>query len=321
MSRLPNFVRLDYFLAVAETLSFGAAAQRLNVAQSAVSRAVRLLEEELGFALFERTTRRVQLTEAGAVLAQESGDGLARLAGALRHSRRVAAGEAGEIIVAYSALSAHGPMARIIASFRKIMPQVKFSLYPMASQEQFPALESNRIDIGFLLSATCRSPLNHIVIARERYVVLVSQYDPLAAQSSVALSDIAKYPFVAGTQERWSIYRSLMDHACLSAGFLPTVVEEADEIPLLLHLISLGRGVTLYGAAVVPTLPPDIVAIPVTDSHATFDASIAWKEGHARRMVHAFVDHSRIICSGDEAKAETRVARKDPSSRRRRLTS
>ena len=168
MSRLPNFVRLDYFLAVAETLSFGAAAQRLNVAQSAVSRAVRLLEEELGFALFERTTRRVQLTEAGAVLAQESGDGLARLAGALRHSRQVAAGEAGEIIVAYSALSAHGPMARIIASFRKIMPQVKCSLYPMASQEQFPALESNRIDIGFLLSATCRSPLNHIVIARGR---------------------------------------------------------------------------------------------------------------------------------------------------------
>ena len=71
------------------------------------------------------------------------------------------------------------------------------------------------------------------------------------------------------------------------------IVEEADDVPLLLQLVSLRRGVTLYGAAIAPTLLPDIVAIPVADAHATFDVSIAWNEARATPLVRAFVDYTR----------------------------
>lgn len=293
IDRLPDLSRLRYFLAVADCLNFREAAQRLNVAQPAISRAIRQLEEEIGFALFERTTRRVVLTEAGAALRSEAGEALERLAVALRHAAQAAAGEAGELSLAYSAQAVHGPMAEIVVSFRGALPKARVHLNLMSSQEQIPALESGRLDVGFLLSAACKSPLSHIVVAREPFVVLVSKHDPLASCSSIALAELAERPFVVGTPRRWRTFRSLMNHVCLEAGFLPTIVEEADDVPLLLQLISLRRGVTLYGAAIAPTLPPDVAAIPVADAHATFDVSIAWNETRATPLLRAFVKHTR----------------------------
>lgn len=290
IGRLPDLARLRYFLAVADCLSFREAAQRLNVAQPAISRSIRQLEDELGFLLFERTTRKVALTAAGAALRSGGLEALERLAVALRHAAQAAAGEAGELSLAYSAQAVHGPMAEIVVGFRSIMPDARIHLNLMSSQEQIPALESGRLDIGFLLSAACKPPLSHIVVARERFVALVSKHDPIAAQSSVALSELAERPFVMGTTRRWHSFRQLVSHACLSAGFLPSIVEEADDVPLLLQLVSLRRGVTLYGAAIAPTLLPDIAAVPVADEHATFDVSIAWNLARATPLLNAFID-------------------------------
>ena len=293
MEFIPDLTRLRYFLAVAESLSFREAALSLNVAQPAVSRAVRMLETELGFVLFERTTRRVGLTEAGKVLAKDVQEALSQLAGGVRRAHQAAAGEAGELVLAYSAQAAHGPMAEIVVGFRSAQPLARVSLYLMSSEEQLPALESGRIDVGFLLSAACKPPLNHMVVARERFVALVSKHDPLARRASVALAELADRPFVAGTPKRWQTFRSVMQHACLSAGFLPAVVEEADDVPLLLQLISLRRAITLYGAAIAPTLLPDIAAIPVSDASATFEISIAWNGRRQTPLMSSFVDYVR----------------------------
>lgn len=303
VGHLPDLARLRYFLAVADCLSFREAAQRLNVAQPAISRAIRQLERELGFSVFERTTRKVVLTEAGAALRSGSAEALERLAVALRHAAQAAAGEAGELSLAYSAQAVHGPMAEIVVGFRSAMPNACIHLNLMSSQEQIPALESGRLDVGFLLSAACKSPLSHIVVARERFVVLVSKHDPLAGRASIALSELSERPFVIGTMRRWHSFRSLVNHACLSAGYLPRVVEEADDVPLLLQLVSLRKGVTLYGAAIGPTLLPDIAAVPVADEHATFDVSIAWNAARATPLLKAFIDFTRSHAAKGDAGA------------------
>ncbi|MBX6426969.1 MAG: LysR family transcriptional regulator [Variibacter sp.] len=316
MERRLDLERLRCFLAVADRLSFREAAQRLNIAQPAVSRAVKTLEAELGFKLLERTTRRVALTEAGAVLAREASEAFQRLQRAVRSAEQAAAGEAGEIMLAYSAQAAHGPMAEIVVQFRSAFPNARVSLYLMSSQEQLEAFETGTIDVGFLLSAACKRPLRHLVVARERFVVLVSKHDPLAARPSIALAELAQTPFVMGTPKRWLTFRSLIHSACLQSGFLPTVVEEADDVPVLLQLVSLRRGVTLYGAAIRSALPPDVTAIPLRDEHATFDISLAWNAMQDAPLVRRFIAFTRRFCeAGIEGRAADNTAdRSDISS-------
>ncbi|GAF96239.1 unnamed protein product, partial [marine sediment metagenome] len=208
--RLPDLSRLRYFVAVAQALNFREAASRLNVAQPAVSRAVQQLEAEIGFKLFERTTRRVTLTPAGAVLAREANQALQHLQRAVRDASQVAAGDAGELVIGYSAQATHGPMAEIIIRFRSAYPNAQVSLYSLSSQEQLPAIEAGTIDLGFLLSAACKPPLRHIVVARQRFVVLVSRQNPLAKHASVSLRELAGTPFVIGTPKRWLSFRGLI---------------------------------------------------------------------------------------------------------------
>jgi DNA-binding transcriptional LysR family regulator len=277
MTQSPDLIHLRYFLAVADELSFRAAAENLNVAQPAVSRGIQQLEAKLGFKLLERTTRHVALTPAGSVLAKQAADAMQLLQRAVRNAGQVAAGTAGEIIVGYSAQAANGVMPEIVVRFRTAFPDAQVGLYSLASDEQIAALQSGRTDLGFLLSNACKAPLQHMVISRERFVLLISKYHPFAARTSVHVSDLADMPFVMGTPKRWASFRSLIDNVCLKAGFLPTVVEETDDVPVLLQLVSLQRGVTLYGTSVVPSLPPDIKAVKIKDVHATFDLSIAWR--------------------------------------------
>lgn len=288
-----SLTRLRYFLAVADTLNFREAASRLAVAQPAVSKAVQLLENEIGFKLLERTTRRVLLTPAGAALAKEAGQVFVQLERSVRNAGQIAAGRAGEIIVGYSAQAASGPMPSIVVAFRTAFPDANVGIYSLSSDEQVSALEAGRIDLGFLLSAVCKEPLNHVVIARERFVLLVSAYHPLATRASIRMSELANTPFVIGTSKRWLTFRSLVNHVCLQAGFLPTVVEEADDVPLLLQLISLKKGVTLYGSAVVPSLPSDIKAVPISDDHTVFDLSIAWHASRETPLLKAFIAISK----------------------------
>lgn len=295
MSRIPDLGRLRCFVAVADTLSFREAAQRLNIAQPAVSRAVQQLEAELGFKLFERTTRRVTPTPAGLALAREASEALKALQRAVREAAQIAAGDAGELVIGYSAQAAHGPMAEIIIGFRTAHPNADVSLYSLSSQEQLPAFENGTIDLGFLLSAACKPPLRHLVVARERFVLLVSRQHALAQRSSIALKELADTPFVLGTPKRWQTFRQLVANACLGAGFVPVVAEEADDVPLLLQLVSRGRGVTLYGSAIVPMLQPDIAAVPIDDRQAGFDLSIAWRADRQTRLVSEFVTFARTV--------------------------
>jgi DNA-binding transcriptional LysR family regulator len=256
-----------------------------------------MLEAELGFKLLERTTRRVALTKAGAVLARNVEDAMQLISRSVRNAEQVASGEAGEIIVAYSAQSANGPMADMIVRFRSSFPQAAVSLYMMASHEQVYAIERGEIDVGFLLSAACKGSLSHMIVGRERFVLLVSKHHPMARRSTIALKELVDLPFVIGTTKRWETFRSLVNSACLNAGFLPTIAEEADDVPVLLQLVSLQRGVTLYGSAVRPTLPPDIAAIPLSDPWAFFDVSVAWNGFQPTPLVREFVAFLKRCCA------------------------
>lgn len=288
-----NLTKLRYFVVVADTLNFREASEILNVAQPAISRSIQILETDLGFKLLERTTRHVELTVAGAALADDARRALHLLERAVHHSRQLALGEAGEVILAYSAQAAQAPMADLVLQFRKGHPEITISLYQMSSDEQRNALETGQIDLGMMLSAACSASMGHLPVFHERFVALVHHHHPFANRKSVILEELREMDFVAGTTKRWDTFLSVMSEVCRKAGFLPNIVEEASDVPVILQLIAQQRGVTLFGASVASMLPPDVIAVPVEDPYATFDISLVWNKKNISPLAEEFVSFLR----------------------------
>jgi len=289
IARLPNLTHLRYFLAVCETLNFREASERLHVAQPAVTRAIQMLESELGYRLFERTTRRVSLTPAGAHLFREANAALAQLTAAVRDAKQYELGTAGELPIGYAGV-ASGSAASFGARFRDAYPEARVVMYMRTSEECSTLLQAGQLDVAFMLTAACHSALRHRVVLHERFVVLMAKGHPLSSRAALSLCDLSDHEFVMGGQSRLKIFASLIDDVCRSAGFLPKVVEEANDTALLMQLVVLGRGITLYGSEIVANLPAGLAVVPLVDEGAAFDVSVAWSARRETPLVTKFVE-------------------------------
>lgn len=314
---LPDQQRLRAFLAVARYLNFRIAAEHLHIAQPAVSRAVKTLEEELGFKLLERTTRRVELTPAGDVLAQQIEAAFGQIQQAVRLAKMTSAGMAGTLMLGYSTLTVYGLISQAVVQFRGKVPDADVSLYLMSSHEQLAAISDGTIDVGLLLSAAVDGSCQHAQLYRERLVVLVAKSDPIARRSSVSVKDLRDIPFVLGSHARWGPFRSVVDSVCLTAGFLPKVAEHGDDMPVLLRLVSLRRGVTLFAESVKGSLPPDIAAVPIQDEHAVLDVSVAWRNGPPSPLLETFLESVKDTAARTAVAPKSVVRATRPGRRRR----
>jgi DNA-binding transcriptional LysR family regulator len=292
-----SMTQIQTFLMVAETLNFRRAAERLAVAQPALSRSVRRLEQHLGFALFERSTRRVTLTPAGELLYREGADALQCLSRACTRAKRVAQGLSGSIMVGYSTFATAGPMSDIIIAFRKQYPDALVGLRLLASSEQSAALEEGSLDLGFIMSTVCLPPLEKIAISRERLVALVPASHRWARRKSITLSELAATPLVIGTEGRWRGFRSLLRDTFDARGLSMTFAEEADDLPVLLQLVRSGFGCTILDASFIPTLPPGICSVEIEDVNATLDVALTWHQDNLSPLAGRFIDVARRIAS------------------------
>lgn len=290
MFRQPLPAKIPYFLAVAETLNFRKAAEQLGIAQPALSRSVRDLERHLGFALFERSTRRVALTPAGEVLYREGSEAMQRLARASMHAERVAQGMSGTVSVGYSTFAATGPMSDIIIEFRKRYPEAQVGLRLLASSEQAEALDEGTLDLGFTMSNVVKPPQRTIPISRERLVALVPASHAWATNGSISLQTLTTAPLVIGTARRWRGFRALINGLITARGLSLTITEEADDVPVLLQLVRSGFGCTILDASFIPSLPPGITPLEIEDATATLDISLVWREDNLSPLTARFID-------------------------------
>ena len=289
--------RMQHFLAVGETLSFRKAAEQLGIAQPALSRSVRQFEQQLGFALFERTTRRVTLTPAGEALYRDAADTMQRLTRAVTHAQKVAQGLSGTIMVGYSTFAATGPMPDIIIEFRKQYPDAQVGLRLLASSEQATAFEEGTIDLGFIMSIVSTPPQKNIPISRERLIALVPARHPWARRRTITLPMLVTAPIVIGTSSRWRGFRSLVNDMIGTRGLSLNIAEEADDLPVLLQLVQSGFGCTILDASFIPTLPPGIKALGIEGTSATLDVALAWRDGSLSPLAARFVEIAKDVCS------------------------
>ncbi len=279
--------QLRYVLAVAETSSFTRAAERCLVVQSALSHQIARLERELGARLFERTSRRVRLTAAGAAFlpaARQCLDAAERAAAEVA----AAVGEVrGRLAVGLIPTVAAVDIPGALRAFRQQYPEVRISLRVGASEELVEQVTEGAIEVAFLGLPTTARPegVNARELARDRLVAVVAPDHPLADAPTVDLRRLSTEVFVDLPAQ--TAGRAQSDQAFAAAGLTRHVAFEVTTTYLIAQLVEQGLGVAMLPSAYAPQLT-GVTTIKITDAPARVE-HVIWSRASRTPAATAFL--------------------------------
>ena len=281
---------LRYFIAVAEELHFRRAATRLNIAQPALSRAIRHLEAEMGVRLFERSNRQVALTPAGALLLESAREILSGLETAVLRARKAEAGEIGTITVSYTDFGISGALPPIIQRFRERYPDITVEMTHGFTYHQLEEIESHRLDFGFLTGPVARPDFGTVTVQTDRFVAVLHEGHPLAREAEIELRDLAGEPFILGAADTWKHYLDHLYRLCRSAGFEPRIVQTAFNSEGIFGLIACRMGITLYASCAENYIRKELVVRPLKDCDETIPTLAVWNKASVTPIKQRFIE-------------------------------
>jgi len=300
--------RVRYFIAVAECEHFHRAAERLHVAQPALSRQVRLLEQELGFPVFERVARGVRLTAAGAAFLADAKRISVELDRAVEHARHVASGSAGVLHVSFIEIASwHGVLPDTIRAFRASHPGVRLVLQPLDSIVQVARLKDRSVDAAFVYGgAALDTEIVHRTVHSERFVLALPAAHELASRRQIRLRDLRDEAFIWTDRSLHSHFTNVLMTACAKRGLVPRIVQEVSSSAHILSLVAAGIGLGLVPCSTRWRLQEGLVLKPVVDLTLPFEIDIAWKADNGSPVLRQFADIALAHASPEprEATAE-----------------
>ena len=268
---------LRYFVAVAEELHFGRAAERLFIVQPALSKQIASLEKELGVELFVRTKRHVEMTPAGAALLEDARQVLAQAEGAKLRAQLASRGEVGVLEIGFVVPVLYDLLPHMVRAFRASHPAIRVSLHELHSREIVDGLRSRDLHIGFSrLPIPGGEGLSVRPLVDEPVVVAMPADHPLAVRPSVALADLSDEDIIliARDQEP-ELYDSYVA-ACASAGFRPRVAHEVDRTHVAVGLVAGGLGMCFVASSAELVAHPGVAYRPVTDPSPRISFGAIW---------------------------------------------
>ena len=242
---------LRYFVTVAELRNFTRAATRLRVAQPALSRQIRDLEDELGAPLFERNPRGVRLTEAGAVFLPEAKAVLQRAGEAVQAVRAVARGERGEIHVGYAPTPTVELLPCALHAFQNLAPGVRVTLHDLSTEEMLRGLHDGKLDLCLMVRPAARAlrGLKFELLREYPMQVAVPRTHPFAKLKRVTREQLVREPLVAYARADYPEYHAMLDDLFQATGQIYRVAAEQDSASALLASVESGRGLAVVPAS------------------------------------------------------------------------
>ncbi|MDC0738307.1 LysR substrate-binding domain-containing protein [Cognatishimia sp. SS12] len=265
--------QLRYFVAVAEELHFGRAAERENISQPPLSFQIKKLEQELNVQLFKRTKRKVELTEAGALLLPQARTILADVQSAKDTASLARRGEIGRVRIGFVHSASLGYLPQLLEPFRAEFPRVEIHLDEMTVTEQLVALKKKQIDIGVLRPPIADPELTSFNVVEENFVLVVPKTHPLAGTPSVELSSLAHEHFVFYPEHRSPAFFAQLTKMCQLAGFSPKISVQANTMYTAIGLVGTGAGIGFIPESVACITLPSVsfVKLSGTDNIAKLD--------------------------------------------------
>ncbi|MDF3839268.1 LysR family transcriptional regulator [Cupriavidus basilensis] len=308
-----DFRQLRYFVAVAEALSFSEAARRLHISQPPLSTQIKALEDELGSPLLDRSRHHVALTPAGALFLDKARAALGNLEQAREVVKQVAAGEAGEIRVAFTAsVPMQDTFPRAVQQFRLGHPRAMLELVHMSTGQQLQGIERGEIDIGFLRPSPQFYPPASIAVREvlaDRLMAVLPAAHGLAglehgdggaddhAAASAAHAGAAPLDIGALSGQPFLLFPrglgcGLFDHVttlCNRAGFAPRIAQEAREATTIIGLVASGAGVSVLPEIYARTGIPGVAYRPLAGPDAASRILVAHRAGALSPIMRRFL--------------------------------
>lgn len=297
--------RLRYFVAIAEELHFGRASERLNVAQPALSRQMVELEAAIGAALFDRTRNQIRLTVAGEALLPRARQILSSIVEAARIARRAAEGSIGVLNVGFVGSATYSLLPRVLNAFRTDNPDVDLMLHAMNTAELKGGLIERTIDVAFARPGIDDPEVIDELLMEEPLVVALPDVDPLAAQTEIALVDLARHAFVLYPRFPRPSFADIILRHCAESGFSPVIAQETMDVQTALGLIAAGAGVSLVPASVQGAQRLGVAYRPLRPPAPTTRLSLSYRRDNRSATLARFRTQVKAYAAASKAQSQS----------------
>jgi DNA-binding transcriptional LysR family regulator len=285
---------LRYFVAVAEELNFTRAAAKLRLAQPSLTRQIHNLEEELGVRLLDRTRNQVSLTEEGKSFLVDARRLVALSLESVKSVQRFSRGESGQLNLGYLFKFNFDLLPATLATFYQTCPEIAVNLFDMSPAEQFRALETRKIDLGFVglrppVANKNLAALASECVARHDVVVVLPARHPLAKKNKIKILDLKPLFFVAMSEQTHPGSRDWLSGLCQHAGFTPRILQDVDLESGLMTFVAEGLGVTLAREQIKNLPHPGVVFRPLAAA-VKADYWIAWHRENRSQALSRYIE-------------------------------
>ncbi len=281
--------QFQYFIKIVEEGSFTAASEKLFIAQSALSRQIKLLEEEIDFKLFDRTDKKVKLTTAGEIFYKKIKDNMHYLNEIIGVSKNIAEGKNRQIKIAHSSSIVMDAKKIQILKEISLKQKINFEINTLSSEHQVLALLNGEIDIGLI-----RPPVRHtlddinvIKLYEEPLMVAVHiDHTKFANKEKLEVKDLKEEYFVSTSHSKRGGLSYLVLNLCLAAGFTPQKAPIQSRKISQLQLVAANLGVSIVPKEFQQILPAQVKLLPLTDQLSLSEVVLVYRKDHDERIQH-----------------------------------
>lgn len=236
---------LRNFLKLSETLNFTKTSDKVFIAQPALSRQIKKLEDELSIVLFKRNKRNVELTPAGAYFRNEVQKIINQLDYCIKQSAQIEKGEMGEIRIAYTHSVMQSFLPDLVKKLNHALPGIKIILIEMSNTRQVEAIRNREIDISLSTNPTIKGNLKSKVLKEENFAVVLPKNHPINHSNFVSVAQFEAESFILAPKADGELYVGIIESICIDAGYLPNVIHESSHASTVIRLVEAGIGITI----------------------------------------------------------------------------
>ena len=283
--------QLRYFVAVAEELHFGRAAERLHMTQPPLSQAIQGLEELLGAALFVRNRRAVALSPAGEALLPEARRMLGQAGELPELVRRAASGEAGRLALAFVSSADYSVLPPFLRRYRAQYFQVQITLQEATSDRQVDDLLHARVDAGLLippLPEKARLALDYLKVLEEPLILAAPA--GLVPEGPVWLKDVPAAPLIIFPRQIAPALHDAILGCFRAAGITPEIGQQAIQMQTIVGLVSAGMGLALVPQSVAKLMRPGVEYRALRDVTPLVETGLAWRRDNTSPVLQGFLE-------------------------------
>lgn len=284
---------LRYLAVLAEELHFSRAAERLGIAQPALTQQIQLFERELGVRLFHRTKRSVHLTGAGRLTLEQALRTLQQAEHTELIARQAGRGERGVIEIGYVGSAAFsGILSDTISTFRKTIPNVDLQLHELGIQEQLEALQDGHLDIAFLRLPVKQWPisLTSLTLLSEPIIVAMPADHRLAKRRAVAISGLADEAFIAMRYNEGVGFHAQVEDLCRRHDYVPRITQRAQQFAAIVSLVGAGLGVAFAPKSVSKLAIPKVIYRPLENIQEISKLAMVYRKSERSPAVSSFIE-------------------------------